>query len=37
MAFKDRFPALTSRDFSIFLAGQFMSLIGTWMQDTVQP
>ena len=37
MAFKDRFPALTSRDFSIFLAGQFMSLIGTWMQNTVQP
>ena len=37
MAFKDRFPALASRDFFIFLAGQFLSLIGTWMQNTVQP
>jgi MFS family permease len=37
MAFKDRFPALASRDFFIFLAGQFISLIGTWMQNTVQP
>jgi MFS family permease len=37
MAFKDRFPALASRDFSIFLVGQFISLIGTWMQNTVQP
>jgi MFS family permease len=37
MAFKDRFPALTSRDFFIFLVGQFISLIGTWMQNTVQP
>jgi len=37
MAFRDRFPALASRDFSIFLAGQFISLIGTWMQNTVQP
>ena len=37
MAFKDRFPALASRDFSIFLVGQFISLVGTWMQNTVQP
>lgn len=37
MAFKDRFPALASRDFFIFLLGQFISLIGTWMQNTVQP
>jgi len=37
MAFKDRFPALNSRDFFIFLVGQFISLIGTWMQNTVQP
>jgi MFS family permease len=37
MAFKDRFPALASRDFFIFLVGQFISLIGTWMQSTVQP
>jgi len=32
-----RFPALTSRDFAIFLAGQFISVIGTWMQNTAQP
>ncbi len=37
MALKDRFPALASRDFFIFLVGQFISLIGTWMQSTVQP
>jgi MFS family permease len=32
-----RFPALTSRDFNIFLIGQFISVIGTWMQNTAQP
>jgi MFS family permease len=32
-----RYPALTSRDFSIFWIGQFVSLIGTWMQNTTQP
>ena len=32
-----RFPALTSRDYSIFLFGQFLSVIGTWMQNTAQP
>jgi MFS family permease len=37
MGFKDRFPALASRDFFIFLVGQFISLVGTWMQSTVQP
>ena len=37
MALKDRFPALASRNFIIFLVGQFFSLIGTWMQSTVQP
>jgi MFS family permease len=37
MGFKDRFTALASRDFFIFLVGQFISLIGTWMQSTVQP
>jgi MFS family permease len=37
MSFKDRFPALASRDFFIFLVGQFISLVGTWMQSTVQP
>ncbi len=37
MAFKDRFPALASRDFFIFWVGQFISLIGTWMQNTTQP
>jgi MFS family permease len=32
-----RYPALTSRDFFIFWTGQFISLIGTWMQNTAQP
>src|SRR5919106_6831379 len=32
-----RFPALTSRDFTIFLVGQFVSVIGTWMQNSAQP
>src|SRR5919108_3259724 len=32
-----RFPALTSRDFTIFLIGQFISVIGTWMKNTAQP
>lgn len=32
-----RFPALASRDFRIFWVGQFVSLIGTWMQSTVLP
>src|SRR5215207_4498155 len=32
-----RFPAFASRDFTIFLVGQFISVIGTWMQNTAQP
>jgi Transmembrane secretion effector len=32
-----RFPALASRDYVIFLIGQFLSVIGTWMQNTAQP
>jgi MFS family permease len=32
-----RFPALASRDFFIFWVGQFLSLIGTWMQNTTLP
>ena len=32
-----RYPALASRDFVIFWVGQFISLIGTWMQSTTQP
>lgn len=28
---------MSSRDFRIFWIGQFVSLIGTWMQNTVQP
>jgi MFS family permease len=31
------FPALGSRDFAIFLAGQFISVIGTWAQATALP
>ncbi len=34
---KSRFPALASRDFQLFLAGQFLSVIGTWMHNTAQP
>lgn len=41
MSLKDslatRFPALGSRDFAIFWVGQFVSLIGAWMQSTTQP
>ncbi|MEW5830036.1 MAG: MFS transporter [Chloroflexota bacterium] len=32
-----RFPALASREFRIFWIGQFVSLIGSWMQNTTQP
>src|SRR5512145_3303478 len=32
-----RFPALVSRDYVLFLVGQFVSVIGTWMQNTAQP
>lgn len=35
--FSARFPALASRDYRIFWIGQSVSLIGTWMQNTVQP
>ncbi|HTX90748.1 MAG TPA: MFS transporter [Anaerolineales bacterium] len=37
MKLSERFPALASRDFTIFWVGQFISLIGTWMQNTTQP
>ncbi len=33
----NRFPALGSRDFVLFLTGQFVSVIGTWMHNTAQP
>ena len=36
-SFTRRFPALASRDYNIFLVGQFISVIGTWMQNTAQP
>jgi MFS family permease len=35
--FIQRYPALASRDFVIFWGAQFVSLIGTWMQNTTQP
>jgi MFS family permease len=31
-----RFRALQHRNFQLFFAGQFLSLIGTWMQSTAQ-
>ena len=37
MTLASRFPALASRDFQLFLSGQFVSVIGTWMQNTAQP
>lgn len=33
----NRFPALASRDYVLFLIGQFISVIGTWMQATALP
>lgn len=33
----ERFPALGSHDFVLFWSGQFVSLIGTWMQSTTLP
>ena len=32
-----RFPALTSRDYVLFIIGQLISVIGTWMQATALP
>jgi MFS family permease len=37
LAVTNRYPALASRDFLIFWVGQFISLIGTWMQSTTLP
>lgn len=33
----ERFPALASRDFVIFVVGQLVSVIGTWAQSTALP
>ena len=33
----DRFPALASRDYRLFVIGQLISVIGTWMQATALP
>jgi len=33
----ERFPALASRDFVLFVTGQLVSVIGTWMQATALP
>jgi MFS family permease len=32
-----RYPALASRDYVLFIAGQLISVIGTWMQSTALP
>ena len=32
-----RFPALASRDYVLFIVGQLISVIGTWMQSTALP
>jgi MFS family permease len=33
----ERFPALESRDYVLFVVGQLISVIGTWMQATALP
>lgn len=33
----NHFPALASRDYVLFLTGQFVSVVGTWMQATALP
>jgi MFS family permease len=33
----ERFPALASRDYVLFVVGQLISVIGTWMQATALP
>ena len=33
----ERFPALASRDFVIFVIGQLVSVVGTWAQSTALP
>src|SRR5688572_21303325 len=33
----EHFPSLGSRDYVLFLTGQFVSVIGTWMQATALP
>ena len=35
-AFSTRFRAMQHRNFQLFIAGQLISLIGTWMQTTAQ-
>jgi hypothetical protein len=32
-----RFPALASPDYVLFLVGQFLSVICIWMHNAVQP
>jgi len=36
-SFISHFPALTSRDYAIFWVGLFLSIIGTWAQNTTLP
>jgi MFS family permease len=36
-SFASHFPALSSRDYAIFWVGQFLSVIGTWAQNTTLP
>jgi MFS family permease len=36
VSWRDTFAALKHRNFRIFFIGQFVSLIGTWMQNTAQ-
>lgn len=37
LAITRRFPALASRDYILFIIGQLISVIGTWMQATALP
>jgi hypothetical protein len=36
VSWRDTFAALEHRSFRLFFAGQLVSLIGTWMQNTAQ-
>jgi hypothetical protein len=36
VTWRDTFAALKHRNFRLFFAGQFVSLIGSWMQNTAQ-
>jgi len=36
VSWRDTFAALKHRNFRLFMTGQFVSLIGAWMQSTAE-